>query len=616
MSDIPNGHDCSADSPQHTLQQQIEKAQPCSMMKHECGSGDNAEKPPLYLPQPEDEYPPKPGHTMEPIGPWATGKVTCSREGGITGLRPVADRYSITRYGPSEWRAHNLSIFQQSNKRICDAQVAADRAKQCVDQVYTTADKVQSETTEHLKTRANVVYRWKAELEHAIAAIAEEMELLETERRRVQRSLSILTIPLSIANEFLQLRSFRLNSDLVRDNVEEQLTKEIALCTEIRDLLRRTYEQIEIQMVELKSAKARAENDWSDKIHTYNLDSVCVNLSNDSPLLLWKAGATRFPADQSTPTSYDHFTQEVLTDSEAAKQRSIKLRSTLNDIYTNSIKDLRDQATRVDVALANNVELTQDCLQQLENELLRCLHELANTEKLIETLRGSTKGLNNGMKLAQTRLDNRLNRLNVESCRDAPQFALIEEVKSLGEHTSAVLAELKRAEEVQAELVKAREMKRMQNSVRHNPVQEAVDIAQEEEEKKNVNLEVLDDVEETAQQPLYQIRPHLDEKFKPLSAKEIIHDVLFEQLATKSYDAQAAAQWTKDIADVIERKIKDLQFKRYKYIVNVVLGQQHGAGVKIGTRCIWDAEADTYAYDSFINDTIFCVAIVYAVYFY
>lgn len=45
----------------------------------------------------------------------------------------------------------------------------------------------------------------------------------------------------------------------------------------------------------------------------------------------------------------------------------------------------------------------------------------------------------------------------------------------------------------------------------------------------------------------------------------------------------------------------DLQFKRYKYIVNVVLGEQHGAGVKVGTRCIWDAEADTYAYDSFIN---------------
>lgn len=33
----------------------------------------------------------------------------------------------------------------------------------------------------------------------------------------------------------------------------------------------------------------------------------------------------------------------------------------------------------------------------------------------------------------------------------------------------------------------------------------------------------------------------------------------------------------------------------------MVLGQQYGAGVKMGTRCIWDAEADTYAYDSFLN---------------
>ncbi|XP_011258056.1 tctex1 domain-containing protein 2-like [Camponotus floridanus] len=159
------------------------------------------------------------------------------------------------------------------------------------------------------------------------------------------------------------------------------------------------------------------------------------------------------------------------------------------------------------------------------------------------------------------------------------------------------------------------EEKRISHSVKRNLMQEIANVAQEKEEK-DVNLEVPEDVEETAQQPVYQIRPPLHEKFKPLSAKEIIHDVLFDQLATKSYDAQAAAQWTKDIADIIERKIKDLQFKRYKYIVNVVLGQQHGAGVKIGTRCIWDAEADTYAYDSFINDSIFCMAIVYAVYFY
>lgn len=59
---------------------------------------------------------------------------------------------------------------------------------------------------------------------------------------------------------------------------------------------------------------------------------------------------------------------------------------------------------------------------------------------------------------------------------------------------------------------------------KHNPVQEAADVVEEEEEKKHVNLEVLEDVEETAQQPVYQIRPQLHEKYINLSH---IHDTTY-----------------------------------------------------------------------------------------
>ncbi|CAK9833793.1 Dynein light chain Tctex-type protein 2B [Anthophora retusa] len=127
------------------------------------------------------------------------------------------------------------------------------------------------------------------------------------------------------------------------------------------------------------------------------------------------------------------------------------------------------------------------------------------------------------------------------------------------------------------------------------------EIKVQKEETSRVNVEVLDDAETTRTEQVYQIRPQLHEKFKPLSAKEVIHNVLFDQLSAKIYDAEEAVQWTKDIADTIREKVKELKFKHYKYIVNVVLGEQHGAGVKIGTRCIWDAEADAYAYDSFLN---------------
>ncbi|XP_053971861.1 tektin-4 [Hylaeus volcanicus] len=427
---------------------------PCPMM--ESTKGETGDKPPPYFTQPGDEFPVQPEGSMEPIGPWATGRVTFNPKDGLTGVRPVVDRYSVTQFGAPQWRAHNQKFFEQSNEKIRDTQLAINNAKRCVDKSYREADKKQLESTDHLKDRARDVHQWKTELEHFILDITKEIELLEAERRRVKHSLSVLTIPESIAGEFLQLRSKRLESDLIRDEVEEELTKEVALCYEIRDLLGRTREQIEMQLIELKAAKTRMEVDWTDKTDAYSIDAHALQLKNNSPVILWAPGATRFPAEQSTPASYEHYTRESLSDAESAKQKSANLRSTLSAIYTNSIKDLRDQATRVELVLGEKIKLTEEVRLQLEKELLRCLHELANTEKAIDELRHSTRGLDCAMKVAQTRLANRLQRRNVESCRDVPQFALVEEVKMLNERTSAMLAELKRAEETQAGLVKAR----------------------------------------------------------------------------------------------------------------------------------------------------------------
>ncbi|CAK9797137.1 TEKT4 [Anthophora plagiata] len=417
---------------------------------------ETSDKIPGYLPQPGDELPAQPAEQMDAIGPWATGRVTFTPKDGLTGVRPVVDRYSVTSSGESSWRANNEKFFKQSNEKIREAQLAVNNAKRCVQRSYKEADKKQLESTDHLRDRAREVYRWKTELEQLISNITEEIELLEGERRRVKQSLSVLTVPESIAGEFLQLRSKRLESDLIRDDVEEELTKEVALCSEIRDLLGRTREQIELQLSELKAAKVRMEVDWTDKTDAYTIDSECIQLKNDSSVIMWKPGATRFPAEQSTPSSYEHYTRESLTDAEAARQRSVNLRSTLDSIYKNSIKDLRHQATRVDLVLGKKIKLTEDVRLQLEKELLHCLHELANTEKSIEELRQSARGMDYAMKVAQTRLAERLNRRNVDNCRDSPQFGLMQEVQLLNERTSAMLAELKHAEETQSGLVKAR----------------------------------------------------------------------------------------------------------------------------------------------------------------
>lgn len=52
---------------------------------------------------------------MGPIGPWATGRVDWSPLAGLTGTRPVVDKYSIARYSEGDWRAHNKVILDMSN---------------------------------------------------------------------------------------------------------------------------------------------------------------------------------------------------------------------------------------------------------------------------------------------------------------------------------------------------------------------------------------------------------------------------------------------------------------------------------------------------------------------
>lgn len=83
--------------------------------------GNDGQPPPPYFPQPGDDRPIKPDGPMGPIGPWATGRPVFTPTAGMTGVRPVVDRYSITRYSPAEWRAHNQVFFDQNAKTTSHA---------------------------------------------------------------------------------------------------------------------------------------------------------------------------------------------------------------------------------------------------------------------------------------------------------------------------------------------------------------------------------------------------------------------------------------------------------------------------------------------------------------
>eukprot|EP00002_Diphylleia_rotans_P013545 TRINITY_DN2645_c0_g1_i5.p1 TRINITY_DN2645_c0_g1~~TRINITY_DN2645_c0_g1_i5.p1 ORF type:complete len:130 (-),score=26.32 TRINITY_DN2645_c0_g1_i5:153-542(-) len=114
----------------------------------------------------------------------------------------------------------------------------------------------------------------------------------------------------------------------------------------------------------------------------------------------------------------------------------------------------------------------------------------------------------------------------------------------------------------------------------------------------------------------YVIRPNYQKKFRPALVKETIRAVLNEKLNGLQYHPEHTSQWTREISDEIKTRLKDLQLERYKFVVQVVIGEQRGEGVRMACRCFWDPDTDNYAQEVYTNETLFCVAAAFGVYLY
>lgn len=158
-------------------------------------------------------------------------------------------------------------------------------------------DKTQTETTETMRQRAQLIGKWKITLETAIKAMQDEISTLEEERVRLKKSLVILGVPESIVKECIDKRCGRPDTELVRDVPEEELINELALIAEIRQQLKKTLEDFEQQQVENRTARQRLEYDWSDKNEAYEIDALNMGLNNHSKTIMFRPGAVRQPAE-------------------------------------------------------------------------------------------------------------------------------------------------------------------------------------------------------------------------------------------------------------------------------------------------------------------------------
>lgn len=107
-----------------------------------------------------------------------------------------------------------------------------------------------------------------------------------------------------------------------------------------------------------------------------------------------------------------------------------------------------------------------------------------------------------------------------------------------------------------------------------------------------------------------------DKIFEPEEIQRIVRDIVNKQLQGKVYDHIYAPDWTKLLTRTVQQKLKELEFERYKFVVQVLIGEDRGQGLKALAGCIWDDFSDGKATILFTSETLFCIVAVFAVFCY
>jgi len=93
----------------------------------------------------------------------------------------------------------------------------------------------------------------------------------------------------------------------------------------------------------------------------------------------------------------------------------------------------------------------------------------------------------------------------------------------------------------------------------------------------------------------WRLEPRENERFYPSKAKALIEEVILRNLKDKEYDHTTSKTMAESIAEQIKMAVKGLNIPSYKIVVQTVIGEISGQGVRVASKCLWDEENDNWA---------------------
>lgn len=335
------------------------------------------------------------------------------------------------KFTPDEWKI--ASKIKHKN---------AERTRAATERLIAESNRLDSETREQTDTtlddvdkkidqRVKDVKYWKEELEASLDKVFHEIDALESYKKRVEKAIESIQEPLHIAQTCLGNREKRYDIDLVHDNVQKELIKEVEIEQGCESLLIRLLEEVVDQLRLNRKAKYNLEADLKNKFNTMSIDTHVQNLSLTTPSNYLKNGTAKIEPNSFTEKQWEDFSDNNMKSAEATRLNSVQLRTMVDSSLQQVANDITKQIELTDRSFTRRIWETKDHKTKLENQVKDVTKLIDDVEENIKNVEKAILDKENYLKLANTRLDVRTNRSQIELVRDPAQYKMVQEVQEI-----------------------------------------------------------------------------------------------------------------------------------------------------------------------------------------
>uniref|UniRef100_A0A3Q0KGI1 Tektin n=2 Tax=Schistosoma mansoni TaxID=6183 RepID=A0A3Q0KGI1_SCHMA len=388
----------------------------------------------------------------------------------IPSIYSAARNALYTRYTPADWTRGNLTRLSNSEQAMKRAEHIRENGERLGVEADDRIKRAQQEVGRLLGQRINDINYMKHELNNEIDALVNEMNKLNESKRIAEKAFAEIENPLHITQECLYHREKRQSTDLVHDQPEKALLKEIdgiKICQEqIKNIINRATAQLSL----CRSVQHELEQDSSDKFRALQLDQLAHQLRNSSANIALYGDIEKLEKWMSVPEKWAEHTSANLKRSQAERAASRSIREAIEHCLGSTFSKIRDLWSSTNACLSQRIQETMEAKNRIQVQLEKINQELFDVEKNMEYLKRCIADKQAPLKVARTRLDLRNRRPNIELCHDDPHERLLREIGELQESIDQLIQQLNNTQIIHQDLLNNKSRLEMDLSIKTNSI--------------------------------------------------------------------------------------------------------------------------------------------------